>query len=172
MVNTFWILFDMVVSLTLLVVIFVLTCLLLSKIKLKLKLTTKMVFYFNMVSLCMRMLFTVWQYTYGTFQMTRGKQYFVFACESVCFCFYLYNATRVIASWMLIHNTTSSDLDAESEVHNINKRINLMVVGFFVISVPLVVLTAQAFTVYKKNKKIPKGLIVSIITLLSCFYLY
>ena len=170
MVSTFWILFDMVVSLTLLVVILVFTCLLLSKIKLKLKLATKMVFYFNTVSLCMRMLFTVWQYTYGTFQMTRGKQYFVFACESVCFCFYLYNATRVIASWMLIHNT--SDLNAESEVHKINKRINLMVFGFFVISVPLVVLTAQAFTVYEKNQKIPKGLVVSILTLLSCFYLY
>lgn len=146
MVSKFWIIFDMAASLTLLIVIVVLTCYLLSKIKLKLKLTTKLVFYCNVVSLCLRMLFTVWQYTYGTFQMTRAKQYFVFSCESVCFCFYLYNATRVIASWMLIH-TASDEKSVEAALHNINKRINFMVFGFFVISVPLVVLTAQAFTI-------------------------
>ena len=102
MVGKFWILFDMIASIVLFVLISVLTTLLLYKIKLKLNFSTKCVFYLNMVALGLRMFFSVWQYCFDTFKMTTGKQYFIFACEAVCFCFYLYNVSRVIASWMLI----------------------------------------------------------------------
>lgn len=74
------------------------------KIKLKLNLATKTIFWMTLTALALRILFTLFQWWTNNFASSPAKQYFLYCINSVVFVFYLNNVTRVIQSWMLIGN--------------------------------------------------------------------
>lgn len=73
MVRKGWILFDIVANMVLYCLIVALSLRLLFKIKLKLNLATKSIFYLNLLALALRILFTFWQYVVDNFQSSAGK---------------------------------------------------------------------------------------------------
>lgn len=138
-----WILFDIIANLVLLTIIVIISLLLLHKIKLKLNFTTKSVFYLNLGALLLRILFTWWQFFWASFETSAGKQTFLFVCESVIFIFYLNNVARVIASWILFRNQDEAgDFRLVAKVAKVNSQIATALIIYFLISVPMAVLTA------------------------------
>lgn len=184
MVNKSWILFDIILNLILFILIAALSLLLLSKIKLKLNLATKSVYYLNLTALALRILFTFWQFIRQDFETTAGKQYFLFSCEAVIFVFYLNNVSRVIASWMLINRqstkailnegTAARDIsdDLIADVTSVNRHIQFSVTLFFMITVPLTVLNCTIFTSKSHSHHTSKWLVYSLAGFTVLFYLF
>ena len=143
MIKKGWVLFNIIANLTLFSIIAIISLLLLHKIKLKLNVTTKSVFYLNLVALLLRILFTWWEYFFDDFVTTVGKQSYLFFCESVIFVFYLNNVARVIASWILFNSEDDAgNFKLVAKVALVNSQIAIACAVYFVINVPMAVLTA------------------------------
>lgn len=118
---------------------------LLCRIKVRLNLQTKSLFYLNLVALGLRILFALWQFIENSFTVTVGKLIFVFALDSVTFAFYLSSVARVVASWTLTRrfnnqNTQATDLtnlladEIVTIVLQLEKQLKIALFAYFTLS--------------------------------------